>query len=102
MDNFWATITGAIIGSITSIGTTWVSELIHERRAGKLDKVRTDTLKRLLSSPKFEWRSIEVLSDAIGAERDTTVRLLLLAGARRSMKSGRDLWGMVPWPDDFQ
>jgi hypothetical protein len=61
-----------------------------------------DVLKRLLSGTKYHWRSMGTLSDAIGADDETTARLLLEIGARRSLAKGRDSWGMKDWPDDLQ
>jgi hypothetical protein len=46
------------------------------------------------------WRSIELLSAAIGAEEDRTKRLLLEIGARKSIGK-KDTWGLVarhPFP----
>ena len=101
MDSGWAAIVGAAVGGTASIAATWLGDYLRERRAGKLDHIRKDVLKRLLSGTKYQWRSMEMLSDAIGANEETTARLLLEIGARRSLAKGRDSWGMKDWPDDL-
>jgi len=45
----------------------------------------------MLSNPKWEWRTIEVLETAIGEDEKTTVDLLLEIGARRS-EGDRNIW----------
>jgi hypothetical protein len=75
---------------------------LRERRASKLDTIRKDVLRKLLSGAKYKWRSIDALSDAIGADDETTARLLLEVGARRSLAKGRNSWGMKDWPEDLQ
>ena len=102
MDSGWAAVIGALVGGAASIAATVVAELLRDRRANKLDTIRKDVLKRLLSGTKYEWRSIDVLSDAIGADNETTARLLLEIGARRSLARGRNSWGLKDWPDDLQ
>jgi hypothetical protein len=102
MDSGWAAIVGALVGGAASIGATFLSEYLRERRANKLDRIRKDVLKRLLSGTKYVWRPIGTLSDAIGADEETTARLLLEIGARRSLAKGRDDWGLKDWPDDLK
>ena len=102
VNSIWSTAIGAIVGGAVSIGTTWLSEYLRERRTRKLDRIRQGVLKRLLSGEKYDWRSMEMLSDSIGADQETTARLLLEIGARRSLAKGRDSWGLKPWPDDLQ
>jgi hypothetical protein len=101
MDDGLAAIAGALVGGAASIIATWLSDYLRERRTNRLDRIRKDVLKRLLSGSKYQWRSMEVLSDAIGADVDVTARLLLEIGARRSLAKGRDSWGMKDWPDDL-
>ncbi len=102
MSDFWPATIGTAVGGFVSIATTYVTDIIRERRTGRLDQVRTATLRRFLSDEKFEWRTIQTLSDAIGAEKETTVRLLLLMGARKSLTNDRELWSMAPWPENTQ
>ena len=101
MDSGWAAIIGALVGGAASIATTWLSEILRARRTTKLDRIRKDVLRRLLSGTKYEWRSMEMLSDAIGANEEVTARLLLEIGARRSLAKGRNSWGMKEWPEDL-
>jgi hypothetical protein len=54
-------------------------------------EIRKDRLRKMLSNPKWEWRTIEVLETAIGEDEKTTVDLLLEIGARRS-EGDRNIW----------
>ena len=101
MDSGWSAVIGALVGGGASIATTWLSEHLRERRTSRLDRIRKDILKRLLSRSKYQWRNMQTLSDAIGADDETTARLLLEIGARRSLAKGTDSWGMKDWPEDL-
>lgn len=98
----WSTVVGAIIGALASITTTVVNDWLRNRRTSKLDRARKDVLLRLLSGPKYTWRSMAALSSAIGADEETTARLLLEIGARRSLDPTRNNWGLKEWPDDLK
>jgi hypothetical protein len=102
MSELWPSTIGTIIGGFVSIVTTVVIDCIRERKAGKLDSIRTERLRQHLSDKRYEWRTLDALSDVIGADRDTTVRLLLLMNARKSQKKGQDLWTLSPLLDDEQ
>jgi predicted type IV restriction endonuclease len=68
-------------------GRFWViTEAIRDGR-----EIRKDRLRKMLSNPKWEWRTIEVLETAIGEDEKTTVDLLLEIGARRS-EGDRNIW----------
>ena len=50
------------------------------------------------------WRNLETLKRVIGADGDTTIRLLLDVGARGSQK-GNVVWGLIarnPLPETEQ
>ena len=103
MDSGWAGILGAVVGGAASIAATWLSDTLRNRQANKLSTIRKQRLLQLLSGEKFVWRSLGVLSDAIGADDETTAALLLEIGARRSMADGRDSWALIsraPFPPD--
>jgi hypothetical protein len=103
MDSGWSTVVGAIVGGLTSIGATWLSEYLRNRRSEKLDETRRELLKRMLSGDRYKWRSLTTLADSIGADEETAARLLLEIGARRSMTSNNS-WGLIsrnPFPDDL-
>ena len=102
MDTGWAVVVGAIVGGAASIAATWLSEYLRARRTDKLDRIRKDVLKRLLSGSIYQWRSLTIPSYAIGDDQETTARLLHEIGARRSLARGRDAWGKKDWPDDLQ
>lgn len=90
-----ATVIGALIGSASSIAATWLSEHLRNRRSNRLMEIRKETLKRLLSDPKYIWRSIETLCASIGTDAETTIGLLLEIDARKSSKSGNDVWALI-------
>ena len=58
------------------------------------DQKRKDTLRELLEAKDLRWRSIATLSRAIGASEEKTRELLVSIGARASVGSGDEVWGL--------
>ncbi len=61
-----------------------------------LDEARKELLLKMLDKKK--WRHLSTLSRVIGADEDTTRRLLIEAGARSSEKErtdGEEPWGLI-------
>lgn len=85
---------GAVIGSIGTIAVQLLSHFLQERVVVKRDKLRKDLLLRMLQSSKYQWRKLETLMHVIGADEETTKRLLLEVGARAS-EDGQVLWGLI-------
>jgi hypothetical protein len=103
MDSGLAALVGTVVGGATSIATTWLSEYLRNKRSNRVAEMRKDRLRKLLSGPKYTWRSHKMLCDAIGADEHTTGALLMEIGARRSMAAGRDSWALTSrakFPDD--
>lgn len=48
----------------------------------------------MLSKKEYQWRELSTLMHVIGADEETTKRLLLEVGARAS-EDGKSLWGLV-------
>ena len=65
-------------------------------RARELDEKRKSLLKTALENPPHgkEWRSIQTLSRIIGANYETTTRLLIELGARGS-EGESDVWALI-------
>jgi hypothetical protein len=57
------------------------------------DRKRQATLRAMLSGDR-KWRSIRVLSGAIGADEEHTRDLLVSIGARRSAGE-KEVWGLI-------
>lgn len=50
----------------------------------------------MLGDEAYPWRKLQTCSRVVGADSDTTIRLLIAAGARGSEAEGQDdLWGLV-------
>jgi hypothetical protein len=96
--NEWAVVGAAIAGGFFSLAGTMLADCLKEGRARKLDRVRENTLRKRFAASNREWVPIQKLMDAIGADRETTIRHLLMIDARRSM-AGNDSWGLKGWPD---
>jgi hypothetical protein len=65
--------------------------------AGHTDRKRKARLKAMLSDPRFEFRRLSALSDAIGADEDTAKRLLVEIGARPSERADSSyMWTLKP------
>jgi hypothetical protein len=85
---------GAVIGSIATVAVQWLSHCLREKTAAKRDKQRKDLLLEMLRAPQYQWRKLETLMHVIGADEETTKRLLLELGARAS-EDGQPLWGLI-------
>lgn len=97
-------VAGAVIGSIATVAVQWLSHHLQERANEKREKPRKELLVKMLKSPQFQWRKFETLMHVIGADEETTKRLLLEVGARAS-EDGKPLWGLIernPLPEGNQ
>jgi hypothetical protein len=87
---------GVVVGAVLVL----LSVLLWERFGprARVDRLRKKLLWKMLTDKRFEeegnWRNLETLRRVIGADRETTTRLLVELGARGSEKSD-DLWGLV-------
>jgi hypothetical protein len=99
-DNAWWPgvfgVAGALVGGLASLGGTVLNDYLNKRPAKRLDRIREDTLRKRFAASNRQWVQIDRLMDSIGADRETTVRHLLMT--RRSM-AGNDSWGLKDWPD---
>lgn len=97
-------VTGAVIGSVATVAVQWLAHCLQEMASAKRDKPRKDLLRNMLRSPKYKWRNLDTLKHVVGADEETTKRLLLELGARAS-EDGLPLWGLVernPLPEKEQ
>lgn len=96
---FWIALVGLIGGVVGAVLTIAGSILVHwlqdhPRRA--LDQKRKALLKTLLEARN--WRKLSTLSRVVGADAETTRRLLIEVGARGSEKPREDeeeVWGLI-------
>lgn len=67
--------------------------------AALTDRKRRKRLREMLSDPRFEFRDLATLRNAIGADEDTTKRLLFEIGARPSeVANSGHMWTLKPPP----
>jgi hypothetical protein len=69
---------------------------LQHRNEKTLDDARKKLLEKMLYSS--DWRKLSTLFRVIGADRDTTTRLLIELGARGSEKQrpdGEEVWGLI-------
>lgn len=95
-------VSGAVIGSIATVAVTWLRHYLAEKCQKKLDQPRRDLLLEMLKHKSHKWRSLDTLMHVIGADEETTIRLLLDVDARAS-EDGQRLWGLKsrnPLPDE--
>ena len=86
---------GVIIGSLLTIIGNIVIHVLKEKSQNKKDKPRKDLLKEMLEDESYpeRWRKLDGLMHVIGANEETTKRLLLEIGARGS-EDKQELWGL--------
>jgi hypothetical protein len=59
------------------------------------DQKRKATLRDLLEERKHKWRSIATLARSVGASEERTRELLVSIGARASVGSEPEVWGLI-------
>src|SRR4051794_36450937 len=87
-------VAGAVIGSLATVATQLVTHCLKSRDQTKRDKPQKDMLKEMLNHEDWKWRKLETLQHVIGADEQTTKRLLLEIRARAS-EDGQPLWGLI-------
>ena len=97
--SFWVAVVGlvgALIGAVITIAGNIVLHKIQDAPRQKLDNRRKELLKRMLNDSRFPegWRKLSTLSRVIGADDETTKRLLFEVGARGS-ENDDDMWGLI-------
>ncbi len=69
---------------------------LQHRKEKALDEARKRLLEEMLNGS--DWRKLSTLFRVVGADRDTTTRLLTEIGARGSEKQredGEEVWGLI-------
>lgn len=105
----WSLVFSALVGGIIALALKVVGEIIldvyRSRKARAVEVVQEEMLKTMLDpevmrllpnsagSVGVEWRTFDTLKSVIGADDETTKRLLLQIGGRGSTKDGR-LWAL--------
>ena len=92
----WIGVIGAFVGGFLTIVGQLIVHWLQNRRARALDNARTKFLLQMLEAS--DWRKLSTLSRVIGADADTTRRLLIELGARGSEKpreDGEEVWGLI-------
>ena len=89
-------LVGVIVGAIISILGNVLLHYLQNRRKDTLDELRKELLLKMLDTDRFpnKWRKLETLSRVIGADDETTKRLLIEIGARGS-ESESNSWGLI-------
>lgn len=96
-DKIWIAMIGlggAAIGATASMSVQLLKHCLENRAAARRDGPRKSLLTQMLADPEYSWRKLATLMHVIGADEETTKRLLLEVGARAS-EDGKALWGLV-------
>lgn len=87
-------IGGVIVGSILQVAGQICIKAYDQRKSNIHEEKQKEMLIEMLSDKKFEWRNFETLSRVIGADDETTRRLLIEAGARGDQRpTGK--WALI-------
>lgn len=97
--SFWVAVVGlagVVIGAVVTVVGNIALHKIQDGPRQKLDASRKELLITMLNDSRFPqgWRKLSTLSRVIGADDETTKRLLFEVGARGSEKSD-DMWGLL-------
>ena len=92
----FAGIIGIIVGALIPVLGNVLIYYLQNQQKDQLDKLRKELLVKMLDSDRFpnKWRKLETLSRVIGADDETTKRLLFEIGARGS-ESESNSWGLI-------
>ncbi|HYA40606.1 MAG TPA: hypothetical protein VEF34_04855, partial [Syntrophobacteraceae bacterium] len=66
----------------------------EDRSKKRADIPRKRLLMTMLKSKSHEWRQLSTLMNVIGADEETTKRLLIEKGARAS-ENGQAIWALI-------
>lgn len=87
-------VLGALIGTVGSVSTTWLTAHLQRRsQFPKYDKAVEDLLKRMLESGPT-WRKLSTLSRVTGLSEEHAKEYLIELKERGSESNG-DLWGLI-------
>lgn len=81
-------LVGVVVGGLLQILAQQLATLGQRR----IDRQRKQLLREMLS--KYQWRSFDQCKKVIGADDETTRRLLIEVGARGS-EAEADSWGLI-------
>jgi len=87
-------VAGAVIGSVATVAVQWLSHHLQQKTFEKQNEPRKKLLLAMLEAPDYQWRKLETLMHVVGADEETTKKLLLDIGGRAS-EDGQRLWGLV-------
>ena len=93
-------VIAGLAGGVIAIGGQLIVHWIHRGPQRRLDESRKTTLKVLLDPKnhpldvKDGWRNMKTLQRVVGADHETTARLLIEIGARGST-STNDVWALI-------
>lgn len=94
MDSGLAAVLGSLVGSIGTLGTTWLSVYLKKEKPDAADLATKGLLREMLEHPTLKWRQISTLSNVVGQSEEKVRRVLLEIGARGSARDG-ELWALV-------
>jgi uncharacterized membrane protein YgaE (UPF0421/DUF939 family) len=99
--SFWVAVVGLIgvvVGAVITVLGNLFLHWLQDRSRRDLDKARTKLLQQMLRDSRFaeHWRKLATLSRVVGADEETTKRLLIEVGARGSEKED-GLWGLLEY-----
>jgi hypothetical protein len=85
---------GAVIGSVATVSIQVLMFYLEQRAKAKADQPRKRLLLTMLRHPDYPWRTLDTLMHVIGADEESTKRLLLEIGARAS-EDGQRKWALL-------
>jgi hypothetical protein len=77
-------LSGIIVGAVIQIAGNVIKHYLEQRVKDRTDEKRKQLLTTMLKDQRFPWCNLKTLRHVIGADEETTKRLLLEIGARGS------------------
>jgi hypothetical protein len=92
-DGFWFAI-GAIVGTLGSIGTTWLTAYLGRQSQYPHYDAKIQAILREMLGGRLRWRDIETLARVTGLTDQDVKDYLIELDARGSANNGK-LWGLI-------
>ena len=94
MDSGLAAVLGSLVGTVGTLGTTWLNAHLSRKKPDAAEEATKKLLREMLEHPTFKWRHIGTLSNVVGLDEERVRHFLLQIGARGSSRDG-EVWALV-------
>jgi hypothetical protein len=88
MDSGLAAVLGSVVGTVGTLGTTWLNARLNRKKPDAAEEATKKLLREMLEHPTLKWRHVSTLSNVVGLDKERVRHFLLQIGARGSARDG--------------